>query len=50
MTATTRIKSKKLNGAEYLRKLVEWLNSRPETMNQNKSTLTLIGEFNKHIR
>lgn len=38
------------NGAEYLRKLVEWLNSRPETMNENKSMLTLIAEFNKHIR
>jgi hypothetical protein len=41
-------KSKKLNGAEYLRCLVNWLNCRIESQNENKSVLTLIDEFNKY--
>jgi hypothetical protein len=47
---STIIKKQKMNGAEYLRKLVEWINQRPETLNDGKSHLTLISEFNKHIK
>ena len=34
------------NGVIYLRRLVEWLNSRPEFLNENKSHLDLIVEYN----
>jgi len=34
------------NGAAYLRRLVEWLNARPEHLNDNKSHLDLIVEYN----
>ena len=30
------------HGAEYLRRLVAWLNERPECLNDNKSHLDLI--------
>jgi len=36
----------KKNGATYLRRLVEWLNNRPEHLNDNKSHLDLIVEYN----
>lgn len=32
-------------GANYLRDVVEWLNSRPETMNDNKTHQELLKEF-----
>jgi len=35
------------NGAEKLRNIVEWMNSRDEYLNENKSHLQLIKEFNK---
>jgi hypothetical protein len=34
-------------GAEYFRALVEWMNNRNEQLNQGKSTLELMREFNK---
>lgn len=34
-------------GAEYFRALVEWLNNRNEHLNQDKSNLELMKEFNK---
>lgn len=34
-------------GAERLRKIVEWMNSRNEHLNQNKNYLDLIEEFDK---
>ncbi len=34
------------NGADKLRKIVEWMNKRPEHLNQNKSHLDLIVEYN----
>jgi len=39
-------KSIKRNGADYLRRLVLWLDSRDEYLNDNKSHLDLIVEFN----
>ena len=36
----------KRDGANYLRKLVEWLDARPEHLNDNKSHLDLIVEYN----
>jgi hypothetical protein len=38
------------NGAEYFRNLVKFLNSRKETLNENKTPLTLMYEYNKTIR
>ncbi len=35
------------NGSEKLRNVVEWMNSRDEYLNENKSHLQLIKEFNK---
>lgn len=43
-------KSVKRNGAKYIRELVEWMNSRPEVMNENKSHLDLIVEYNLERR
>lgn len=42
-------KSEKQNyrGAEYFRALVDWMNNRNEHLNQNKSNLELMAEFNK---
>jgi len=37
----------KYNGAKDLRALVRWMDSRDERLNQNKSKLQLIREFNK---
>ena len=37
---------KKKNGAAYLRRLVKWLNNRPEYLNDDKSHLDLIVEYN----
>lgn len=39
--------SPKKNGAEYLRRLVKWMDSRPELLNEDKSHLDLIVEYNK---
>lgn len=43
---STNIKEK-YNGTDYFRQLVKWLNNRAEYLNDNKSKLQLIGEFNK---
>ena len=43
-------KTQKRNGAEYLRRLVEWLNHRSEYLNEGKSHLDLIVEYNKERR
>lgn len=32
--------------ADYFRRLVYWLDTRPENLNRNKSRLTLMKEFN----
>ena len=42
-----KTKKQKYNGSEYLRALVEWMNSRNEDLNKNKSNLQLMSEFNK---
>ena len=36
----------KRNGVAYLRRLIKWVDSRPETMNDGKSHLDLIVEYN----
>jgi hypothetical protein len=38
----------KKNGAKVLRDLVLWLNDRDEYLNDNKSILTLISEYQKY--
>jgi hypothetical protein len=40
----------KRNGAGYLRRLVKWLDSRPDELNDNKSHLDLIVEYNTRNR
>ena len=40
----------KRNGAAYLRRLVDWLNHRPECLNDGKSHLDLIVEYNMMIK
>lgn len=37
---------KQTNGAEKLRSIVQWMNNRKESLNENKSILDLIGEYN----
>lgn len=46
----TKVKKTKKTGAKYLRELVLWMNLRAETKNEDKSVLTLIGEFNDYQR
>ena len=43
------IKAKELTGAEFLRNLVLWMNSRNEFLNDNKSILSLIAEYRKYL-
>jgi len=43
-------KQKKRNGAAYLRRLVKWLDARSEYLNDDKSHLDLIVEFNLENR
>ena len=43
-------KRKKRNGAAYLRRLVKWLDARQEYLNDDKSHLDLIVEFNLEHR
>ena len=40
-------KEQNYRGAEYFRGLVEWMNNRNEHLNQGKSNLELMKEFNK---
>ena len=40
-------KKQDYKGAEYFRALVDWMNTRNEHLNQNKSTIQLMKEFNK---
>lgn len=39
-------KKQNYKGAEYLRALVDWINNRSEHLNENKSNLKLMNEFN----
>ncbi|MBA7701399.1 hypothetical protein ES703_110135 [subsurface metagenome] len=39
-------KNQQFNGAKKLRDIVEWINNRKESLNENKSHLALIVEFN----
>ena len=43
-------KDKKRNGAKYLRDLVGWMNNRKESLNDDKSLLDLIDEYNKFYK
>ena len=38
-----------LSGVEFLRALVDWLDNRPEYLNEEKSPLNLITEFKTEI-
>lgn len=38
--------NQKFNGAKKLRDIVEWMNNRKESLNENKSHLELIAEYN----
>jgi len=40
------LKQKKKHGAEYLRRLVAWMDGRPEYLNEDKTHLDLIVEYN----
>jgi hypothetical protein len=42
-------KDKTKNGAEELRNIVTWMNNRDEYLNENKTLLTLIGEYNTYL-
>ena len=42
-----KTKTEKVTGANCLRMIVEWMNQRDEYLNDNKSLLTLIGEYNQ---
>jgi hypothetical protein len=37
------------DGANYFRRLVKWLDNRSERLNENKSTLQLMYEYNKFL-
>lgn len=38
-----------LDGSEFLRNLVEWMNSRPESLNEGKTTAKLICEYKNYL-
>ena len=43
-----KVELNKRNGAKFLRDLVLWLNSRDEYLNDNKTILTLISEYQNY--
>ena len=46
LVESSTVEHQKYNGAEYFRRLVEWMNNRDEWQNENKSNLQLMREFN----
>ena len=45
-----KVKIGKKNGGKFIRDLVLWLNSRDEYLNDNKTILTLISEYQNYLK